>query len=153
NLTVGFRPRNVQFDAAGNRAYVVTEDGVSVIDLAYATEQEPSIVPPIPVAAADAMPEDVEVQILPTGEYAAVRQAGRASLRIVNVGSMPGLAFEIPLASPPTDIDLAPDGARVYAVQRDAKKLSIIEVPADAMTPSGVDHIDLAHAAVGALVL
>lgn len=153
NLTVGFRPRNVQFDAAGNRAYVVTEDGVSVIDLAYATEQEPSIVPPIPVAAADAMPEDVEVQILPTGEYAAVRQAGRASLRIVNVGSMPGLAFEIPLASPPTDIDLAPDGARVYAVQRDAKKLSIIEVPADAMNPSGVDHIDLANAAVGSLVL
>src|SRR5690606_19678648 len=82
NLTVGFRPRNVQFDAAGNRAYVVTEDGVSVIDLAYATEHEPSIVPPIPVAAADVMPEDVEVQILATGEYAAVRQANRSSLRI-----------------------------------------------------------------------
>src|SRR5258705_5966626 len=32
NLTVGFRPRNVQFDAAGNRAYAVTQTGVSVID-------------------------------------------------------------------------------------------------------------------------
>ena len=33
NLTVGFRPREVQFDAAGNHAYVITQDGVSVIDL------------------------------------------------------------------------------------------------------------------------
>jgi hypothetical protein len=38
NLTVGFRPREVQFDATGNRAYVITQDGVSVIDLGYATD-------------------------------------------------------------------------------------------------------------------
>jgi DNA-binding beta-propeller fold protein YncE len=153
NLTVGFRPRNVQFDAAGTRGYVVTQDGVSVIDLAYATDHEPSIVPPIPVVAADVPADDVEVQILATGEYAAVRQAGRAALRIVNVGALAGLAFEIPLASAPTDIDLAPDGARVYAVQRDAKRLSVIDVPADAQNPSGVEAIDLTNATLGSLVL
>ncbi len=153
NLTVGFRPRNVQFDAVGDRAYVVTEDGVSVIDLAYATNHEPSIVPPIPVAATGVPADDVEVQILATGEYAAVRQANHAALRIVNVGALAGLAFDVPLASAPTDIDLAPDGARVYAVQRDAQQLSIIEVPADAQNPNGVDHIDLTNAAIGSLVL
>jgi DNA-binding beta-propeller fold protein YncE len=153
NLTVGFRPRNVQFDAAGNRAYVVTEDGVSVIDLAYAIDHQPSIVPPIPVAAADMTASDVEVDIVATGEFAAVRQANRPSLRIVNVGSMPGLAFEIPLGSPPTDIDLAPDGARVYAVQREAKRLSIIDVPGDAQNPTGVENIDLTNATLGSLVL
>jgi DNA-binding beta-propeller fold protein YncE len=153
NLTVGFRPRNVQFDAAGNRAYVVTEDGVSVIDLAYATDHEPSIVPPIPVIDASVPASDVEVDIVATGEYAAVRQANRAALRIVNVGTLPGLAFEIPLASPPTDIDLAPDGSRVYAVQRAAKQLAIIDVPGDAQNLSGVETIDLTNATLGSLVL
>ena len=66
---------------------MITQDGVSVIDLAYATEHEPSIVPPIPVADPSAPPEDVEVDIVATGEYAAVRQANVAALRIVNVGA------------------------------------------------------------------
>ncbi|HEX5064362.1 MAG TPA: beta-propeller fold lactonase family protein [Kofleriaceae bacterium] len=153
NLTVGFRPRNVQFDAAGNRAYVVTEDGVSVIDLAYATDHEPSIVPPIPVIDPSVPASDVEVDIVATGEYAAVRQSGASSLRIVNVGSMPGVAFQIPLASPPTDIDLAPDGARLYAVLRSAKQLAIIDVPGDAQNPTGVETVDLTNATLGSLVL
>jgi DNA-binding beta-propeller fold protein YncE len=153
NLTVGFRPRNVQFDAAGNRAYVVTQDGVSVIDLGHATMHAPTIVPPIPVADPSIPPDDLEVHVVATGEYAAVRQAGASSLRIVNVGSTPGTAWTIPLDSPATDIDLAPDGARVYVVQRTAKKLAIVDVPADAIDPSGVDVIDLANASVGSLVL
>ncbi len=153
NLTVGFRPRDVQFDAAGNRAYVITEDGVSVIDLAYATGHAPSIVPPIPVAAADMTPADVEVDIVATGEWAAVRQANRSSLRIVNVGALAGLAFEIPLASPATDIDLAPDGSRVYAVERMAQQLAIIDVPGDGQNPGGVETVDLSNAALGSLVL
>jgi DNA-binding beta-propeller fold protein YncE len=153
NLTVGFRPREVEFDAAGNRAYVVTEDGVSVIDLAYATEHEPSIVPPIPVVDASVPASDVEVDIVATGEYAAVRQAGRAALRIVNVGALPGLAFDIPLASEPTDIDLAPDGARVYAVEREAKQLAIIDVPGDGQNPAGVETVDLTNATLGSLAL
>ncbi|HEY5945656.1 MAG TPA: hypothetical protein VIV40_09205 [Kofleriaceae bacterium] len=153
NLTVGFRPRNVQFDAAGNRAYVVTQDGVSVIDLAYATDHEPSIVPPIPVVDASVPADDVEVDIVATGEYAAVRQANRAALRVVNVGSMPGLAFEIALTSPPTDIDLAPDGTRVYAVERAAKQLAIIDIPGDAQNPSGIETVDLTNATLGSLVL
>ena len=153
NLTVGFRPRNVQFDATGNRAYVITEDGVSVIDLGYATQHQASIVPPIPVAAADMTPSDVEVDIVATGEWAAVRQAGRSAIRIVNVGSLPGLAFEVPLTSPATDIDLAPDGSRVYAVERTAQQLAVIDVPADAMNPSGIETIDLTNATLGSLVL
>lgn len=153
NLTVGFRPREVQFDAAGNRAYVITQDGVSVIDLAYATGNEASIVPPIAVVDPAVPPEDVEVDIVATGEYAAVRQANVAALRIVNVGSNPGQAFTISLASPATDIDLAPDGARIYAVQRAAKQLSIIDVPGDAQSPSGIESIDLTNATLGSLVL
>ncbi|HEX2690006.1 MAG TPA: YncE family protein [Kofleriaceae bacterium] len=153
-LTVGFRPRAVAFDAAGTRAYAITEDGVSVIDLVDATEHEPRIVPPIPVADPGTAPEDVEVQIVATGGYAAVRQAGHAGLRIVSMRAADaGQAWDIPLASPPTDIDLAPDGARVYAVLREAQRLAIIDVPGDALDPAGVETVDLAPATIGSLVV
>jgi DNA-binding beta-propeller fold protein YncE len=158
NLTVGFRPREVEFDAAGNRAYVVTEDGVSVIELALATTSGPTIVPPIPVADPLMPPASLEVDIVPSGDYAAVRRAGVPALRVVRLGaSIPGQAqgqaFDLPLASPPTDIDLAPDGGRVYAVLREAKRLAIIDVPGDALDPSGVQLVDLAAATIGSLVL
>jgi DNA-binding beta-propeller fold protein YncE len=153
-LTVGFRPRAVQFDAAGTRAYVITQDGVSVIDLALATEHAPRIVPPIPVADPGTSPDDLEVQIVATGDYAAVRQAGHAGLRVVSMQpATAGQAFDIPLASPPTDIDLAPDGSRVYAVLRDAQRLAIIDIPGDAVDPSGVETVDLAPATVGSVVV
>ena len=153
NLTVGFRPRAVEFDSAGHRAYVVTQDGVSVIDLAAATQGTPMIVPPIPVAAPGVPPEDLEVQVVATGEWAVVRQAGVAGLRVVNVGSQPGQSYQLSLASEASDIDLAPDGTRVYAVLRDAKQLAIVDIPGDAMNPAGVDTVDLSDATLGQLTL
>jgi DNA-binding beta-propeller fold protein YncE len=153
-LTVGFRPRAVQFDAAGTRAFVITLDGVSVIDLVEATEREPRIVPPIPVADPAIAAEDLEVQIVATGDWAAVRQAGHAAVRVVGMqGQAAGQVAEIPLASPPSDIDLAPDGSRLYAVERDPARLAVIDIPGDALDPAGVDFVDLAPAAIGSLVV
>ena len=146
DLTVGFRPRNVQFDAAGGRAFVVTQDGVSVIDLATATAGAPTIVPPLPVADPMIPPDDLEVDIVATGDYAVVRQAGASELRIVDMHT--GAASTVALASPATDIDLAPDGARVYAVERVAKRLAIVDVPGGV-----VATIDLADATIGSLTL
>ncbi|MDX2086723.1 MAG: hypothetical protein SFX73_02680 [Kofleriaceae bacterium] len=154
DLTVGFRPREVQFNANGTRAYVITQDGVSVIDLGWATTHGPSIVPPIPVSDPAFPPEAVEVNVVSTGYYAAVRQIGDANLRVVDVGALePGRTWTIPLASPATDIDLAPDGAKVYAVSREAKQLAIVDVPGDALDPAGVETVDLTNASVGSLVL
>jgi DNA-binding beta-propeller fold protein YncE len=154
DLTVGFRPRDIKFDAQGRRAYVITEDGVSVIDMGYALTHGPSIVPPIAVADPMYSPETAEVDIEATGTYAAVRQSGAPTLRIVDVGGLePGRVWELPLASPATDIDLAPDGSRLYVVQRDARVLSIVDVPADVHDPAGVETIDLSNASVGSLVL
>ncbi|MFT3692079.1 MAG: hypothetical protein QM831_02980 [Kofleriaceae bacterium] len=147
NLTVGFRPRAVQFDAAGNRGYVITQDGVSVIDLASAAYGTPTIVPPLPVADPSVSVDDLEVQVFPSGEYAAVRQAGLAGIRVVSVGhTNPGQATTLPLTSAVTDIDLY--GSRLYAMERDAKKLAVIDVPA--MT---VNTIDLSDGAVGSIQL
>lgn len=153
-LTVGFRPRAVAFNAAGTHAYVITRDGVSVIDLVDATAHEPRIVAPIPVADPAVSPDDLEVQIVATGDYAAVRQAGRAALRVVGLrGDRAGQSWDIALASVPTDIDLAPDGSRVYAVLRDAHRLAVIDIPGDALDPAGVEVIDFAPGQAGSLAL
>jgi DNA-binding beta-propeller fold protein YncE len=144
DLTVGFRPRNVQFDSAGTRAFVVTQDGVSAIDLAVATSTGAAIVPPIPVADPSVSPDDLEVRIVSTGAYAAVRQSGLSAVRIVDLAT--GRARQVPLGSPATDIDLAPDGSRVYAVARDAGKLAIVDVAA-----ATAHMIDVSDGVLGSL--
>lgn len=153
-LTVGFRPRAVQFDAAGARAFVVTQDGVSAIDLADAVEHGPRIVPPIAVAAPGASPDDLEVQVVATGDYAAVRQAGAMGVRVVGLGgAAAGQAWDIPLGAAATDIDVAPDGKRLYAVLRDAAKLAVIDIPGDAIDPAGVELVDFAPAIAGSVTV
>ncbi|HEY0254648.1 MAG TPA: hypothetical protein VGC41_24145, partial [Kofleriaceae bacterium] len=113
------------------------------------THGTPTIIPPIPVADPSVPVEDLEVQVVSTGEYAAVRQAGVAALRVVAVGhTTPGHVSTIPLASAPTDIDLAPNGSRIYAMERDAKKLAVVDIPSLA-----VATVDLSDAAVGSIVL
>jgi hypothetical protein len=153
DLTVGFRPRNVQFDATGNHAFVVTQDGVSVIDLGFATAHQPAIVPPIAVADPSIPADNLEVDIVATGQYAVVRQAGVAALRVVDLVTHPGSAHVVALASEPSDIDLSPDGARAFVVERAAKKLAIVDIPGDALDPAGVDVIDLSSSTLGSLVL
>jgi hypothetical protein len=154
DLTVGFQPREVEFDASGDHAFVITQDGVSVIDLAYATGHEPSIVPPIAVTQPGVPMADVEVQVVATGDFAVVRQAGVSALRVVSMRAADaGTAWTIPLASEATDIDLAPDGSRVYAVERTAKLLAIVDIPGDAYAPSGVETVDLSSGTLGSLAL
>lgn len=154
NLTVGFRPRSIAFDALGTRGYVITEDGVSVIDLGVAITQGPTIVPPIPVAAPGTAANALEVGIVSTGTYAVVRQTGLNAIRLVGLaGSERGQIRELPLSSPATDLDFAPDGGRVYVIQREAQQMSILDVPADFLNPAGVQTLDLTGAALGSLQL
>jgi DNA-binding beta-propeller fold protein YncE len=155
DLTVGFRPREVEVDASGQYAFVVTDDGVSVIDLPAMTMGEPTIVPPIAVTSdplGDA--SDVEIDIVSSGEYAVVRTPGEEGIRVARLfGPQAGTGWDIPLARMPSDIDLAPDGQRIYATFRDPAGLAIIDVPGDAIDPSGVQMIELPAATGGQLTL
>ncbi len=155
DLTVGFRPRDVQSDATGRYAFVITDDGVSVIDLPAMTAGQPSIVPPVPVTEdvfGDA--SGVEVTVVASGQFAVVRTPGVAALRVVNLlGPNAGDGFTIPLPAEPSDIDLAPDGSRVYAAFRDPARLAVIDIPGDAINPAGITMVNLANATSGSLVL
>jgi len=155
DLTVGFRPRAVESDAAGRYAFVVTDDGISVIDLPALTAGGPTIVPPIPIMEdVFADTTGVEVSVVASGQYAIVRTPNVPALRVVSLlGSTAGQGFNVPLPAVPTDLDLAPDGNRVYAVFRDPAGLAVIDIPGDAVDPSGITFIDLANATSGSLVL
>jgi DNA-binding beta-propeller fold protein YncE len=155
DLTVGFRPREVEHDAEGKFAYVVTDDGVSVIDLQAMTTGGPTIVPPIPIMEdifADTT--GVEVDIVSSGQFAIVREPNVAALRVVSMlGPTAGDGQTIALPSVPSDIDLSPDGTRVYAVFRNPAGLAVIDIPGDVQNPSGITFIDLAAATSGSFVL
>jgi DNA-binding beta-propeller fold protein YncE len=155
DLTVGFRPREVEFDDAGTHAYVVTDEGVSVIDLGAATSIGPHIVAPIPVTTDPLSdPLGIEIDVVADGSYAVVREIGLAELRVVDLaGPGVGTQWTIPLPAEPTDVDLAPAGDRAYAVLRDAAALAVVDVPADGLDPAGVELVDLTGAVVGSLRL
>jgi len=155
DLTVGFRPREVEFDDAGTRAYVVTEHGISIIDLAAVVTAGPTIVPPLPIGGdplVDA--EAVEVDIVSTGSYAIVREPDKAEVRILQLsGASMGSSWLVGLPSVPSDVDLSPDGTKAYAVLRETSQLAIIDVPGDGLDPSGVELVSLGGEIVGSLIL
>ena len=155
DLTVGFKPSAVEFDATGDHAYVITETGVSIIDLAAVTQGSPTIVPPVPVTddpSGDS--SGLEVHVLASGDYAVVRTPGEATLRIVRLtGPTAGTSTAFALAAEPTDVDLAPDGHRVYAVTRTPATLTAIDVPGALTDPTAVTTADLGSVLAGQLTL
>jgi hypothetical protein len=85
-VSVGFRPRAVQFSADGARAFVVTEDGISIIDLA-ATDEGPTIAKLIPVGDKLGQPVSLDVQIVAGGAFAIARRDGESAARLVDLES------------------------------------------------------------------
>lgn len=156
DLTVGFRPREVEFDEAGARAYVITEHGISIIDLASVTGPGgPTIVPPLPIGGDPSVEADaVEVDVVATGQYAIVREPDKAEVRILQLtGASAGSSWLVALPGVPSDVDLSPDGARAFAVLRETSQLAIIDVPGDGIDPTGLELVDLGGAVVGSLIL
>lgn len=155
DLTVGFRPREVEFDAAGERAFVITDDGISILDLDDVLTNGPTIIPPVPVTDdpfSDA--SGLEVDVVASGDLALVREAGGAWLRAVGLsGVTAGQLWEITLPGAPSDLEMAPDGSRAYAVLRDQQQLAVVDLPGDVYDPSGVEIVDLSTATLGSMSL
>jgi len=155
DAAVGFGPRAVTFDSGGDRAFVVTDDGISIIDLADAFSSGPGVSSPLAVTEDPLSdPLGIEVAITPAGDYAVIREQGLNELRILTLqGDQTGALAVLPLPDTPTDVDLAPDGTRAYAVLRSAESIAVVDVPGDAGDGDGVEFIDIPNGAVGSFVL
>jgi DNA-binding beta-propeller fold protein YncE len=150
NVSVGFRPRDVMFSASEQTAFVITEDGVSILDT-----QDLSggyVAPTVAVSddpLADGQP--AEVIVTPDGNYAFARWSWMEAVRAINLQTE--TLTDTPLSGPPTDIDLTASGDRLVAVVRESAQVHIMDVPTDIGDASAVETVDCTGLAIGSAIL
>lgn len=146
NVSVGFRPREVQFAPDGLAAWVVTEDGVSLLDL---SEESGGYFAPTVALSADPVAEGDpdEVRVTPDGAWAFARFSTQSLVRAVDLAS--GALADLPLDGVPTDLDLTPSGDRLVAVVRSQSQVVLWDLPEDIDDASAVETIDCSPLVVG----
>lgn len=109
--SVGYRPSRIFFSQDEQRAFVVSEASLSIIDLSH---DGPSVVQDVALGAG--REKAIDVSVLPDGSYALFRVEGSSKVSIVALAS--GERSDITLSGPVTDLDLVADGTSAIAVVR-----------------------------------
>lgn len=138
-FSVGYRPVSLSIDAAGTRAYAVTRDGISVIELGDAPRllDDITIVSPEEALAADAAePVLDDVPITPDGRFALVRFADAPRLKVISLASDTSQVLTLP--GEVSDVDLTGDGARAVAVIRATGQVAVFSPEAALADPTQV---------------
>ncbi len=114
-LSVGYRPTRVFIAKGEKRAFVVTEPGLSIIELDAG--QGPFVTSELPVTD-DPLesPASRDVSVTPDGAWALVRRDGSSDVGVVSLAD--GKRVSVKLSGPVTDLDLSDDGSRAIAVVR-----------------------------------
>jgi DNA-binding beta-propeller fold protein YncE len=148
DLTVGYRPVAVAFDAAGQRAFAVTQDGISVVAL---TGGSPAVVKNIGLGDSPSAPATTrDVSITPDGAHALVRREGQAAIDVF--GLVDGVHTVVALPAPATDLDLSADGATAVAVVRDTSQVALLPIPGVVADPASALFVTV-DATVGSAAL
>lgn len=124
-LSVGFHPTQVVIDDASERAFVVSDNGVSVVSLG--DDSEVSLLAHVsedPLEDAGAR----DVSILPDGSLAVVRLEDSTKLRIVDLTQEDGItAYD--LGAPIADVDLSRDGKLAVAAVPGIHQVVLVPMP------------------------
>ena len=150
DMTVGFRPRDVFFAQDGSAAYMVTEDGISVLDFGDVEASGSGFAPKISLGD-DIDQKTLDVSVTPNGAYALARQPGQSEVRLINLRTgdidvldlaslLPaieeqpsdedgGVEMPEPLPVEITDLDLAASGTVAAAVLRNQSSLLVLPIP------------------------
>lgn len=143
-MTVGFRPSDIAFASDGSAAFVVTEDGISIVRFADATT--PRVAPFVPLAAG-ATKAARDVSVTPDGKFALARHEGESEVQLVDLATR--AVTRLDLKTPVTDLDLSPDGKFALAVLRDTATVVQIPLPAGFTDAAQRRSIKLAGETVG----
>jgi hypothetical protein len=132
-LSVGYRPSRVVFDAAEERALVVTEHGLSVLTLGEAPRASALVeltANPVDDPAAR------DVSITPDGAFALVRLDGSTELGVVELAT--GERRAVGLGDFVTDLDLSADGSVAFAVTGStaSTETTLVVIPVPVGDPS-----------------
>ncbi len=134
-LSVGYRPTRLAFAADEQRAFAVTEPGVSVIALDGAGPEVSGLVEVSDDPLED--PASRDVTITPDGTYALVRHDASPAVSLVSLDD--GTRTDVTLSGNVTDLDLSDDGSRAVAVVREKSEIAVLPVPGIATDPSTFD--------------
>jgi hypothetical protein len=148
-LAVGYRPVSVGFTVPSARAYAVTQDGISIVDL---TSGAPSVLRNI--AVSDSPLEDPgtrDVSVTPDGAYALIRRDNRADISVVSLAD--GQRSTVTLDGPVTDLDLSDQGDKALAVVRQSATVAILPVPAIFANPTAFTTIAITGETIGSVSL
>lgn len=136
-FSVGYRPVKLQIDAEQTRAYAVTRDGISVIELA----DTPRLADDIAIASAastattgSGAPVLDDVPITRDGRFAVVRFDGAPVLQVLDLAGRSSQLLSLP--APASDVDIAGDGQRAVAVLRDSGQVAVFEPAVAISDPS-----------------
>ncbi len=145
-LSVGFGIRAIQFDSRGETAFVTTDDGLSIIEMASIDRDQFVEVlslgdDPLERAA------DREVIVAGSGELAFVRSSDFSGLRVLDVADETLSDIELP--GVPTDLDLFSDGQSGIAVMREIESVAILQLPDAVDDDSAIEIISLPETTIG----
>ncbi len=121
-LSVGYRPSRVTFDEDETRAFIVTEPGLSIIELGD-VPRAGSLIELTDDPVADQAARDVSVT--PDGALAVVRVDATRALGFVD--TVTGERQGVDLGNFVTDLDLSTDGKSAFAVA--GSTLVVVPVP------------------------
>lgn len=171
SMTVGFRPRDVAFSSDGTRAFVVTEDGVSVLDFAEVEKNGPGIARLVSFGGSVDQ-KNADVAITPDGKYALARVEGQSVLHLAALDGSGVRSLDVsvvyksltpeadggedagaPVPVAITDLDLLPGGSGALATLRNQSSVLRIPLP-DAFDDMGkVGIIRVPDQVVGSLTV
>lgn len=147
-LAVGYRPISVGFTKDGKRAYAVTQDGVSIIDL-YAAGG-PLVTKNVPIADDPlADPGTRDVSVTPDGAYALIRRDGDPAVTIVSLEAE--TRTKVTLSGPVTDLDLVEDGTKAVAVVREKAEVAVLPIPGIVAKPTEFATVTITGETVGSV--
>jgi hypothetical protein len=149
-ISVGYRPVAVSFASDESQAFVVSQDGVSVLELG--SSGGPAAVRLVPLSG-DPL-EDIgsrDVSVTPDGAYALVRRDGSHVVTVVTLAD--GTLTEVALPGNCTDLDLAPDGTRALAVVRDLNLVAIRPIPGIVSEPQLFEVATVEQATIGSVAV
>lgn len=142
-LTVGYRPSLVHIDDADQKLSVVSDEGITLIDLS----PTPTIRDWIQLGSGAGR----DVSITEEGRHALVRRQGQSTIEIIDLTD-PSSTFEVTLGGAITDLDLAESG-RAVAVVREKSELSTFLVDEITVDPTAHDTVHVPGEVFGSAAL
>jgi len=118
DFSVGFNPKQVKFADDGDRAVIISDEFITVVDLTL-SPPEPQLID----LEADPFdpPVAAEVEVEPSGEFAFIRYHSEDALQVVDLDT--GDLAWLYAGTDPTDMDLSPDGSEIVVVSRTSREL------------------------------